>query len=222
MDKKSLHSKLEHPLAENDAILKIEDENCDMIKQQCTTKLIPFLVATLLCTSCQQQTKTPDNLPKNKGDQKSWDIITKAIEVHGGEHYQTHDIEFDFRDVHYSSKRDQGIYSYERIFTDSTGQLIRDVLTNEGLVRNIDGKPSEITEERKNAFSNSVNSVIYFALLPYFLNDPAVLSEYIGEATIHNQPYQKVKVHFQEEGGGAEFQDEFVYWFHRDNHTLII
>jgi hypothetical protein len=112
------------------------------------------------------------------------------------------------------------MYTYERIFTDSTGHKIRDVLNNEGLIRYIDGKQAEISEERKYAFSNSVNSVIYFTLLPYFLNDPAVQSEYVGDAVIANQPYKKIKVYFKEEKGGKDFQDVFIYWFHRDRYTM--
>jgi hypothetical protein len=179
-----------------------------------------FLWVILIFTACNLQNKTVDSRLERTGDAKSLSIIDRAIATHGGERYQIHDIEFDFRDRHYRSKRNQGIYTYERIFTDSTGQQIHDILNNEGLTRYINETPVEITDERKNAYSNSVNSVIYFALLPYFLNDPAVQSEYIGEATIANQPYEKIKVQFRQEGGGTDFQDEFVYWFHRDRYTL--
>lgn len=183
-------------------------------------KYVNFLIFIFVTASCQQWSKKTEQNAARWGDPKSLSVIDQAIIAHGGDRYQSHDIEFDFRDRHYRSKRDGGVFSYERIFTDSTGRQIRDVLNNEGLIRYINGAPAEISDERRNAFSNSVNSVIYFALLPYFLNDPAVQSAYIGESIIEDQPYDKVKVSFRQEGGGTDFQDEFIYWFHRDNHTL--
>ena len=147
-------------------------------------------------------------------------IIASAIAYHGGDRLNTHDIEFRFRDKTYTSKRNKGIFSYERIFRDSTGRNVRDVLNNDGLTRYIDGKVSDISEEKKAAYSNSVNSVIYFALLPYFLRDPAVNSELLGEVEIRGKNYNKIKVTFREEGGGRDHEDEYIYWFDKKTQAL--
>jgi hypothetical protein len=69
-------------------------------------------------------------------------------------------------------------------------------------------------------YSNSVNSVHYFAQLPYGLNDNAVQKELLGEATINGNPYFEVGVTFKQEGGGTDFQDKFVYWIHKENYTV--
>ena len=147
-------------------------------------------------------------------------VVDAAIEKHGGDRYLDCEIEFDFRERHYIAWRQGGSYRYERIFTDTANVHYRDVLSNEGFFREIDGKPRPLSAKDSAAFANSVNSVIYFALLPYFLNDAAVMKEYAGSVEINGQPYHRVRAAFQQEGGGKDFDDEYLYWFHRDSATL--
>lgn len=147
-------------------------------------------------------------------------IVDKAIVAHGGSKFDKGIVQFRLRDKVYRSLRDNGAFVYSRSFTDSTGQHIHDMLRNSGFTRTINDEVINLPDERKQAFSNSVNSVIYFALLPYFLNDAAVQKEYLGEATIKGEPYHKVKVTFAKEGGGEDHEDEYVYWFHQKNHTM--
>src|SRR5690606_37545833 len=99
-------------------------------------------------------------------------IIDRAIEVHGGKEYERVRISFDFRDIHYQILKTPSRFEYSREFTDSLGVLVKDILNNDGFIRYKDGKEVAVTEERKQAYSNSVNSVAYFAFLPYGLNDP--------------------------------------------------
>lgn len=146
-------------------------------------------------------------------------IVDAAIEAHGGEHFQTMRVEFDFRDKHYSAERRGGLFSYERSFSAPEGQ-ISDILSNDGFTRTINGQPVDLSAEWKSRYRNSVNSVIYFALLPYGLNDPAVQKRYLGEVTIKGEPYHKIEITFRREGGGQDYEDEFIYWFHREKHTL--
>jgi len=169
---------------------------------------VTILLAILILTGCQPDAPTAQQ------------IVDKAIEVHGGKKYDRSIIQFRLRDKQYRSLRDNGAFVYSRTFTDTTGQLVYDVLQNSGFTRTINNVKVELPDERKKAFSNSVNSVIYFALLPYFLNDAAVQKEYLGEATIKGEPYHKVKVTFAKEGGGVAHEDEYVYWFHQKNHTM--
>jgi len=77
-----------------------------------------------------------------------------------------------------------------------------------------------LTEERIGAFSRSVNSVAYFAFLPYGLNDAAAIKTYLGKTTIKGKEYHQVKVTFQAEGGGEHFEDEFLYWFGVDDSRM--
>lgn len=156
----------------------------------------------------------------SKNDGPAQEVVDRAIETHGGRAYDHAHFRFRFRDRIYSWYRDGRRYEYRRIFTDTTGQTITDILNNQGFTRLVEGQPVELPEERSNAFTNSVNSVIYFAVLPYRLNDEAVRKEYLGETMIKGEPYHKVKVTFAQEGGGEDFEDEYIYWFHRDDYTM--
>lgn len=146
-------------------------------------------------------------------------IVDKAIEAHGGASFQSFFLQFDFRDRHYTAARNGGIFQYTREFTDSTGN-IKDVLSNDGLTRYRNGAAIDIPEERKQAFTRSVNSVIYFMLLPFGLNDEAVNKEWVEETTIRGEPYQVIRVTFEQERGGEDHEDVFLYWFHSEKNTM--
>jgi uncharacterized protein YajQ (UPF0234 family) len=158
------------------------------------------------------------HLVSNKFD-ISQRIIDQSILVCGLNNAARAKIEFDFRDKHYTFFRKKGQYKYERSFQDTSG-MVHDILTNEGLVREINGKPVELTEERRKAYSNSVNSVIYFSLLPYFLNDVAVIKQYIGKVDIKGESYHKIRVNFKKKGGGDDHQDQYIFWFHEKRLTM--
>src|SRR5690554_4294124 len=141
-------------------------------------------------------------------------IIDHAIEAHGGTAYESAKISFDFREIHYNIMKTPSRYEYSREFRDSLGNVL-DVLNNDGFSRFIDGKETDLSEERVGAYTRSVNSVAYFALLPYGLNDPAVQKEWIKTSLMEGQDYDVIKVSFTEEGGGEDFDDEFLYWINK-------
>ena len=150
---------------------------------------------------------------------KEQQIVDRAIEAHGGELYQQVKISFDFRERHYQISKSPSRFEYSREFTDSSG-LVFDVLNNEEFVRKVNGKEVSVTEERKQAYTNSVNSVAYFAFLPYGLNDPAARKQWKGETELDGQTYDVIEVTFDEEGGGEDFEDEFLYWFNQKSNRL--
>jgi hypothetical protein len=147
-------------------------------------------------------------------------IVDATIDAYGGALYETSAITFDFRGTHYSIFKSPTAFEYSREFSDSTGQVV-DVLNNAGFTRKVNGVLIDtLTEERIGAFSRSVNSVAYFAFLPYGLNDAAAIKTYLGKTTIKGKEYHQVKVTFQAEGGGDHFEDEFLYWFGVDNSQM--
>lgn len=167
------------------------------------------LLATLgvgVLTSCQVNSEAES-------------IVDKAIEVHGGEHLEEVSLNFDFRDKKYVVKREDGRFQYERIFTDSMGD-VRDILTNDGFTRIVNSDTVALSEEYKRRYSNSVNSVIYFALLPFGLDGDAVNKKYLGETTIKDQPYFEILVTFEEEGGGEDHEDIYMYWINQQSFTM--
>ncbi|GAB4404352.1 MAG: hypothetical protein OHK0053_29840 [Microscillaceae bacterium] len=150
----------------------------------------------------------------------SQQIIRSAIGAHGGERYRQISLSFDFRDKTYQLRRQHGKFEYTRIFKDSSGATIRDVLHNEGFSRFVNEKRVEVPDEKAQAYSNSINSVAYFTLLPFNLQDEAVQSRLLGIDTIQGQAYHEIEVRFRAEGGGQDFEDVYVYWFHAEQKTL--
>jgi hypothetical protein len=60
-----------------------------------------------------------------------------------------------------------------------------------------------------------LNSVIYFATLPYKLQDASVTKTFVEEATIKGKRYDLIKVTFGQDGG-KDFDDEYMYWINKD------
>lgn len=172
-------------------------------------KYVCFLVLVVVFSSCEQEReKTPAE-----------EIIAKAIENAGGKNYEKAEIHFTFRENKYSSKRDGGLYEYTRTIKDSLGEA-RDVLTNEGFRRLRGEREETLHDTLKANFANSVNSVHYFVQLPYGLDAPAVQEELVGQDTISGEPYYEVKVTFDQEGGGTDHEDEYMYWVHQEDFTV--
>lgn len=155
----------------------------------------------------------------NQVDKDAQRIVDAAIAAHGGELFEKAQISFDFRERHYQIFKSPNRFEYSREFTDSTG-FFKDVLNNDGFVRKFNGVEVALPEDRVSALSNSVNSVAYFAFLPYGLNDAAVIKTYLGETEIAGKVYHLVQVTFKEEGGGEDYDDVFLYWFDKDSYQL--
>ncbi len=146
-------------------------------------------------------------------------VIRQAVAAHGGEQLDEVVVEFDFREYHYTIILDGGRFQYERERPDSAGH-IRDVVNNDGFYREIDGERVDLPEDRAAAYFSSLNSVAYFMLLPFKLTDEAVRARYLSETVVEGEPYHEIEVTFAPEGGGRDYQDRFVYWIHRDRHTM--
>ena len=146
-------------------------------------------------------------------------IVDASIAYHGSAALRSGKMEFVFREKSYTSTRSGGEFIYTRTFEDSTG-LVEDVYTNTSFSRKINGQVIPIIDEQKLKFSNSINSVIYFASLPEGLNDKAVVKKYIGQDTIENKVYHCVEISFTQEGGGQDHDDVFYYWFDAEDKSL--
>jgi hypothetical protein len=150
---------------------------------------------------------------------KAQEVVDQAIEHAGGDLYNHSEISFRFRDIDYSARHKDGLYEYIRVFENEDG-LVRDVLNNEGFYREINDERVEVVDSMAAKYARSVNSVIYFALLPDALNDPAVIKEYLGKKQIDGTTYDKIRVTFMEDGGGKDHEDEFIYWFDEETGAM--
>lgn len=148
------------------------------------------------------------------------EAVAESIQVHGGERFENMDVSFTFRDDRFRVIRDGGLFRYERTYRDEEGREIRETLDNEGTSLEVDGREVPLGTRERLRVESDVNSVVYFAFLPFRLQEPSVRLRDLGEARVGGEPYRVVEVTFDEEGGGRDWQDRFIYWFHRDEATL--
>ncbi len=144
-------------------------------------------------------------------------VIGRARAAHGSDTLDAALVTFGFRGQTFRVERGGGRFAYTR--TDSAG-TVRDVLDNDGVRRTVDGVPVALGERAALTVEGDVNSVVYFALLPHGLTDPAVQPRLVGPDTLGGEPYDLVEVTFRPEGGGRDYQDRFLYWVHRDRDTV--
>lgn len=147
-------------------------------------------------------------------------IISATRDHYGSDKIDSKSIAFKFREHTYTYSPSVDGLTRSRITEDTTGRLIQDKWQHDDILRTIDTVNSPLDDKTKKLYMNSINSVFYFAFLPKSLNDPAVIPELLDTVEIAGEPYHKIQVTFQEEGGGEDHEDIFLYWIHTENNTM--
>ncbi len=172
-------------------------------------KHLLILVSILLLASCQEE----------KEQLSADEIINKTIAQAGGDNYKKATIEFKFRENKYKSVRSGGEFHLEREIQDSV-KSYREVVNNTGYQRYLNDSLITVPDSMVVKYTSSINSVHYFAHLPYGLNDKAVNKKLVGDAEINGKQYYQLKVTFSQDGGGQNHHDEFLYWINKDDFTI--
>jgi hypothetical protein len=166
---------------------------------------ICFITFCVLLTACKPNAKN---------------IISKSIAAHGGNKIDSCKISFTFRTAEMELNLLKGNYSYKRVTKDSNNNTIKEILTNTNYTKTKNDIEIKDVETEIEKYKEQINSIAYFVLLPFKLNDKAVNASYMGNVTIADNEYNKVKVWFAKEGGGKDFEDVFCYWFNKKTNTL--
>ena len=148
------------------------------------------------------------------------ELVNEAIKASGWNKFKNNDIEYDFRGTHYKVFHNNGHFIYEKIYLDTTQGIIREGMTNDSTYMELNGLAILLGEQQIKKIRSSINQVVYFNLLPYKLNDVSVNKKFVGEANINGKEYYKVKVTFDEEGGGDDYNDWFLYWFEKETKSM--
>jgi len=171
-------------------------------------KLFKIVLIGLLVVSCAEETKKALN---------TQEIVDKAIEVSGGKLYKKSTFSFDFRDKSYVLTKDTSTNKrlMIRMFSSDSSQIV-DTKGPNYFIRTINEEKVEIPDSLAHKYANSINSVHYFAYLPYGLNDAAVKKKFISKTKIKGKDYYLIQVTFAEENGGDDFDDVYLYWFNKE------
>lgn len=172
---------------------------------------IVIFIALIVATNLVAQEDSNVNQAEN--------ILANAIKAHGGKKFKKAHYQFTFRDKVYQFKNNKAKYAYTMRKTVKEVNVV-DVMENDEFIRTINDVNTPLGKKEQQGAMNGLNSVIYFATLPYKLLDPAVNLAYAGSANIKGQAYDILQVSFDEEGGGVDHDDQFLYWIRKDNHRI--
>ena len=176
-----------------------------------------FGILLLFVWSCENKASSSQ---KKILTYKGQEVIDQAIIAHGQNLFENATLSFSFRDKQYSARRSDTSYAYTRSFKDGSA-LIEDMLINStDFSRKKNGVSIEVSKEWADKYSRSINSVLYFFQLPYLLNDLAVKKTDQGIKQIKGESYHQIKVSFQIENGGDDFEDEYLYWVNVNNYEI--
>ena len=154
-------------------------------------------------------------------DAEAQAVVDRALAAHGAAFLDDADIAFGFRGARFEMEnRTDGDWTIRRVVADPEQGEVEDALRADGVRRRVAGADVPLSPSEAAAAESGVNSVAYFAFLPYKLNDAAARKRLLAPATVAGRRYDVVEVTFDERGGGADWEDRFVYWFDAERHTL--
>ncbi|RYM31503.1 hypothetical protein ERX46_16490 [Brumimicrobium glaciale] len=190
-------------------------------------KVFIAFTSLFLFTACSEKAEkeTEQKIEVTTSDNELDDLSIEAIidsvyQKNGSGLIDKSNISFDFREFQYAYMQGVDGVKQSRKLTNDGGEAVVDSWQGDSLIRTINGKVVKLSKKDENAFRNSINSVFYFAFLPKALKDPAVITELLDEVEINDKMYYKLKVTFNEDGGGEDFHDIFLYWIGIEDYAM--
>lgn len=148
------------------------------------------------------------------------DWIERANIAHGTAILDQSSFRFTFRDYTYGFTQEKYTKSYSRTKLTTEGRLTDTLYNGRDFKRWVNDIPIFLSDSLQQRYTESINSVLYFIQIPRVLKDAAVQSSFIGKENIQGEPYISLKITFQQEGGGVDYQDEYRYWIHQKTHLI--
>ena len=173
--------------------------------------LILILVFTFTCIGCKYELRE---------EVTAQFVVDNAIKASGKEKLKNVKLNFDFRSKSYQSLGDCDSFILKRIIENSNGKIADIYQMEKKLKRYVNDSLVTVPDTVASRVSESINSVHYFIQLPLRLNDNAVNKTYKGIDSIKGKAYHNIKVTFNKENGGKDYQDVYLYWFEKDTYKL--
>lgn len=151
---------------------------------------------------------------ESKSEGAAW--VRRAVQAHGAARLAEATVDFSFRGTPHRMTRSGGRFRFERWPRPDQ----HEVLTNEGYALFVNGERAKLSAAAAAARARSLNSVVYFASLPYVLEDPAVNAVHAGQQEVDGETYDVLEVTFDLEGGGEDHDDRFRYWLDPESGEL--
>lgn len=141
-------------------------------------------------------------------------IVERAIEHHGGELYRHSTTHFDLCSksgcFQVSATVEGGHFVYD-VSGKAREGLRRVRSTNDSVERWRDGEPVPVSAKQAQGLRDWAMARVYFAFLPYRLDDPDVFKQDLGLVDWDGRSLHKVKVTFTP-GSSTDADDELMFW----------
>ena len=186
-------------------------------------KSFSILLSLCMIISCKEKNNTAnvkENVKLQAPLSKADSIVNKAIKAHGGKLYENANFSFTFRKNKYSFKNKGSNYTYNVSGIDKEGNNFSDELKDGIVTHKIDTTIIRLSPEEYSKHLGALNSVIYFATLPYKLNDAAVNKKYMETTNIKGEFYHTIEVTFNKQDGGMDHEDQFYYWINTKTYKI--
>lgn len=155
-------------------------------------------------------------------DEAGLDIVARAIEHHGGDRYRHSETSLELCSgsgcYRVRVRTDGGLYEHE-VSGPYRGRTRTVRADNESVSVRRDGEPLAVLPEARQALRDWAMARIYFAFLPYRLEDPGVVRQDLGLEEWDGRPLRRVGVGFAA-GSSTDAEDEYVYWFDPETARL--
>lgn len=133
--------------------------------------LVTLCILATLLLSCNKKRDTNqagiknDTTATGKQLSKADSIVDRTIEAHGGKLYDNADYSFVFRGTKYRFQNNETTYAYSSEIQKGDS-LIKNVMTPDKFERSVNSNLQALNKEKTSQYSEALNSVIYFAMLP--------------------------------------------------------
>ena len=157
-----------------------------------------------------------------EGGGQPLEIVARSIEHHGGDRYRYSQTSLELcsgSGCYQIEVRVEGGGYRHAVSGPYRGWSRTVKADNDSVSVSRDGEPLAVMPEARQALRDWAMARIYFAFLPYRLNDPGVVQEDLGMEEWEGRRLHKVKVGFVA-GSSTDAEDEYLYWFDPESARL--
>ena len=150
------------------------------------------------------------------------EIVARSIAHHGGDIYRHSEASLELCSgsgcYRMTVRTDGGLYRHE-VTGPHRGRTRTVRADNDSVSASRDGEPLIVLDQARQALRDWATARIYFAFLPYRLDDPTVIQQDLGIDEWEGRRLHKVKITF-EPGSSTDAEDEYLYWFDPETARL--